>query len=131
MALIHDTGHFGPLFLGSQSRVSLEDLKPSLVNLVQQACRSLGCYGTPQILTNQLTLSQPEGGRLCSSNYNWHPRIFKPSYGPVQDPLNVIYLSDLKVLLVTSAVTFMCLAVDTSFIFRKKIKVCKMFFGYL
>ena len=100
MALIHDTGHFGPLFLGSQSRVSLEDLKPSLVNLVQQACRSLGCYGTPQILTNQLNLSQPEGGRLCSSNYNWPPtpRIFKPSYSPVQNLLNVIYLSEPKVL---------------------------------
>ena len=49
---------------------------------------------------NQLTLSQPEGGRLCSSNYNWPPtpRIFKPSYSPVQNLLNVIYLSEPKVL---------------------------------
>ena len=86
-----------------------------------------------QILTNQLTLSQPEGGRLCSSNYNWHPRIFKPSYGPVQDPLNVIYLSDPKVLtnIVGNQiylVTFMCLTVDTSFIFTKKSNVAKWFF---
>ena len=21
-------------------------------------------------------------GTLCPSNYNWHPRIFRPSYGP-------------------------------------------------
>ena len=58
--------------------------------------------GTPRFwqIWNQLTLPQPEGGRLCSSNYNWPPtpRIFKPSYSPVQNLLNVIYLSEPKVL---------------------------------
>ena len=31
----------------------------------------------PQILADQLTLSQPGG----PSNYYWHPRIFRPSDG--------------------------------------------------
>ena len=37
----------------------------------------------PQILADQLTLSQPGGDRLCPPNYYWHPRIFRPSNGPV------------------------------------------------
>ena len=36
------------------------------------------------ILADQLTLSQPGArrGRLCPPQYYWHPRIFRPSYGP-------------------------------------------------
>ena len=36
----------------------------------------------PQILADQLTLSQPGGDRLCPPNYYWHPWIFRPSDGP-------------------------------------------------
>ena len=45
---------------------------------------SLGVPGLPlhpQILADQLTLSQP-GGTLCPPNYYWHLRIFRPSDGP-------------------------------------------------
>ena len=45
---------------------------------------SLGVPWHPQILADQLTLSQPERGRLCPPNYYWHPRIFRPSDGPVE-----------------------------------------------
>ena len=36
----------------------------------------------PLILVDQLILSQP-GDRLCPPHYYRHPRIFRPSYGPV------------------------------------------------
>ena len=42
-----------------------------------QACRSRGWH--PQILADQ---EGGGGGRLCPSNYYWHPRIFRPSNGP-------------------------------------------------
>ena len=37
---------------------------------------------TPQILANQLSLSQPGGDRLCPPNYYWHSQIFRPSDSP-------------------------------------------------
>ena len=45
----------------------------------QGCCRPWGCQH-PQILVDQLTLSQP-GGQIMP-NYYWHPRIFRPSDGP-------------------------------------------------
>ena len=41
-----------------------------------------GGAGGAQIFANQLTLSQPGGGRLGPSNNTVTPRIFSPSYGP-------------------------------------------------
>ena len=35
----------------------------------------------PHILADQLTLPQPEGADYAHP-LQWHPRIFKPSYGP-------------------------------------------------
>ena len=60
-----------------------------LVSSVQ--CRAVGDgrgWGScprPQILTDQLTLSQPGGQRMIAPHY-YYPtnRIFRPSYGPVQ-----------------------------------------------
>ena len=46
---------------------------------------SLGVPGVPwhtQILADQLSLFSTRGDRLCPPNYYWHPRIFRPSYGP-------------------------------------------------
>ena len=39
-----------------------------------------------QILADQLTLSQPEGADYAHP-LQWHPRIFRPSYGPVKPVL--------------------------------------------
>jgi len=47
----------------------------------KQACRPWGCRGCPQILSPQLTLSQP-GGQIMPPHHYWHPRIFRPSKGP-------------------------------------------------
>ena len=41
------------------------------------AGNALGHPWHPQILADQLTLSQP-GDRLCPPNYYWHTRIFRP-----------------------------------------------------
>ena len=46
-----------------------------------QACRSSGVPLHPQILADQVTLSQP-GRQTCPPHYHWHPRIFRRSYGP-------------------------------------------------
>ena len=41
-----------------------------------------GGFMTPHILSDQLTLSPPGGGRLCPPHYYWSPRILRPSHGP-------------------------------------------------
>ena len=45
-----------------------------------QACCPWGCR-YPQILADQLTLYQL-GGLFMPPHHYWHPRIFRPSYGP-------------------------------------------------
>ena len=60
---------------------------------------SLGVPGVPwhpQILADQLTLSQPGGADYAHHiMYYWHPRIFRPSYGPVLRFLNFKFCSHL------------------------------------
>ena len=52
---------------------------------MEQGCRQRGAGGAsaPQYLTDQLTLSQQGGGRLCPPQYKQPPRIFRPCDGPV------------------------------------------------
>ena len=47
-------------------------------SILLQACRPWGAGGA---MAHQLTLSQPEGQIMPPHDY-WHPRIFRPSYGP-------------------------------------------------
>ena len=42
----------------------------------------------PQFLADQLTLSQPKG-HIMPTKWYWHPRIFRPSFGPGKRTLNV------------------------------------------
>ena len=41
----------------------------------------------PQILSHQLTLSQP-GGQIMPPHYYWHPRIYRPFDSPVMDRMS-------------------------------------------
>ena len=46
-----------------------------------RACRKGGGHQPPQILADQLTLSQP-GGHIIPTQYYKPPRIFRPCDGP-------------------------------------------------
>ena len=49
-----------------------------------QACRPLGCrrcHSTPRFCRSVNPISTRRW-RLCPTHHYWHPRIFRPSYGP-------------------------------------------------
>ena len=56
------------------------------------AGNALGHPWHPQILADQLTLSQP-GDRLCPPNYYWHPWIFSPSDRPASMWLPTLFIT--------------------------------------
>ena len=55
----------------------------SALNYTEQACR-------PQIFGRSVNPILTRRGRLCPPNYYWHPRIFRPSYGPAEWMKNAI-----------------------------------------
>ena len=51
---------------------------------LKQGCRPWGCRGHPQILCRSVNPISTRRDRLCPPNHYWHPRIFRPSDGPVK-----------------------------------------------
>ena len=50
-----------------------------------EACRSWGCRGChapPPDFGRSVNPISTRRGRLCPPHWYWHPRIFRPSYGP-------------------------------------------------
>ena len=52
-----------------------------------QACRPRGAMVPPDFRRsgNPISISGGRGGQIIPPHHHWHPRIFRPSYGPVKN----------------------------------------------
>ena len=77
---------------------------------IEQGCRSWGCRGCHAMAHPDFGRSvnpiSTGGDRLCPPNYYWHPRIFRPSDGPVMYILISICISTMYFFLFTSGNLF-------------------------